>query len=123
MGRTGREGKGGRVGLRAHSLGTGLLAAVQTVELESCPAVRSSGTQGMQGLAEVCGRFEEAERAASGQQADGDQCWLPPAPPCPLVPQAHFNMGNLYRQCAEFGRAIQRWGACLVSKRSWVPAL
>lgn len=29
--------------------------------------------------------------------------------PTPLYsPQAHFNMGNLYRQCAEFGRAIQR---------------
>ena len=28
-----------------------------------------------------------------------------------VVLQAHFNMGNLYRQCAEFGRAIHRCAA------------
>lgn len=36
----------------------------------------------------------------------------PPAAPSPPTPQAHFNMGNLYRQCAEFGRAIQRCVWC-----------
>ena len=32
-----------------------------------------------------------------------------------VVLQAHFNMGNLYRQCAEFGRAIQRCAAAAAS--------
>lgn len=35
----------------------------------------------------------------------------------PTSLQAHFNMGNLYRQCAEFSRAIQRCAqACLPTR-------
>ncbi len=30
-----------------------------------------------------------------------------------LCPQAHFNMGNLHRQCQEYGRAIQSYDAVL----------
>ncbi len=33
--------------------------------------------------------------------------------------EAHFNMGNLYRQCAEFGRAIIRCGCMHGPGRRW----
>lgn len=47
---------------------------------------------------------------AQGDMDNAKRCFKHAIRCAPHHLEAHFNMGNLYRQCAEFGRAIQRWG-------------
>jgi lipopolysaccharide biosynthesis regulator YciM len=43
-----------------------------------------------------------------GDMENAKKCFKHAIQCAPQHLEAHFNMGNLYRQCAEFGRAIQR---------------
>lgn len=43
-----------------------------------------------------------------GDMENAKKCFKHAIKCAPQHLEAHFNMGNLYRQCAEFGRAIQR---------------
>ncbi len=46
--------------------------------------------------------------AVQGDMENAKKCFKHAIQCAPQHLEAHFNMGNLYRQCAEFGRAIQR---------------
>ena len=48
------------------------------------------------------------EPTAQGDVSSAKRAFKAAIATCPTHLEAHFNMGNLYRQCAEFARAVQR---------------